>query len=97
MIKMPRCYMVKKALCNKYISNVARGFESWGRGRSTPSPATMQIPVSPIEGSIAPPVAQGTTYHDFMAIPFFAYDPRDWVIKWSGWILYDGGDKRWDV
>ncbi|KOX77637.1 hypothetical protein WN51_09302 [Melipona quadrifasciata] len=56
--KMPRCYMVKKALCNKYISNVARGFESWGRGRSTPSPTTMQIPVSPIEGSVAPPVAQ---------------------------------------
>ncbi|XP_076760543.1 uncharacterized protein LOC143429051 [Xylocopa sonorina] len=55
---MPRCYMVKKALCNKYISNVARGFESWGRGRSTPSPTTMQIPVSPIEGSVAPPVAQ---------------------------------------
>ncbi|CAK9802989.1 Transcriptional repressor scratch 2 [Anthophora plagiata] len=55
---MPRCYMVKKALCNKYISNVARGFESWGRGRNTPSPTTMQIPVSPIEGSIAPPVAQ---------------------------------------
>ncbi|KAF3422110.1 hypothetical protein E2986_12998 [Frieseomelitta varia] len=55
---MPRCYMVKKALCNKYISNVARGFESWGRGRSTPSPTTIQIPVSPIEGSVAPPVAQ---------------------------------------
>ncbi|XP_076685688.1 uncharacterized protein LOC143377819 [Andrena cerasifolii] len=55
---MPRCYMVKKALCNKYISSVARGFESWGRGRSTPSPTTMQIPVSPIEGSVAPPVAQ---------------------------------------
>ncbi|XP_053994495.1 mucin-2-like [Hylaeus volcanicus] len=55
---MPRCYMVKKAPCNKYISSVARGFESWGRGRSTPSPTTMQIPVSPIEGSVAPPVAQ---------------------------------------
>lgn len=55
---MPRCYMVKKALCNKYISSVARGFESWGRGRSTPSPTTMQLPVSPVEGSIAPPVAQ---------------------------------------
>ncbi|XP_076546287.1 uncharacterized protein LOC117604889 [Osmia lignaria lignaria] len=55
---MPRCYMVKKALCNKYISSVARGFESWGRGRSPPSPTTMQIPVSPIEGSVAPPVAQ---------------------------------------
>ncbi|XP_031828135.1 uncharacterized protein LOC116425076 [Nomia melanderi] len=55
---MPRCYMVKKALCNKYVSSVARGFESWGRGRSTPSPTTMQIPVSPIEGSVAPPVAQ---------------------------------------
>ncbi|XP_076248593.1 uncharacterized protein LOC143188285 [Calliopsis andreniformis] len=55
---MPRCYMVKKALCNKYISSVARGFESWGRGRSTPSPTAMQIPVSPIEGSVAPPVAQ---------------------------------------
>ncbi|XP_043248494.1 cell wall protein DAN4-like [Colletes gigas] len=55
---MPRCYMVKKALCNKYISSVARGFESWGRSRSTPSPTIMQIPVSPIEGSVAPPVAQ---------------------------------------
>ncbi|XP_076287401.1 uncharacterized protein LOC143212443 [Lasioglossum baleicum] len=55
---MPRCYMVKKALCNKYVSSVARGFESWGRDRSTPSPTTMQIPVSPIEGSVAPPVAQ---------------------------------------
>ncbi|KZC04938.1 PREDICTED: putative zinc finger and SCAN domain-containing protein 5D [Dufourea novaeangliae] len=55
---MPRCYMVKKALCNKYVSSVARGFESWGRSRSTPSPTTMQIPVSPIEGSVAPPVAQ---------------------------------------
>ncbi|EZA54979.1 Transcriptional repressor scratch [Ooceraea biroi] len=56
---MPRCYMVKKALCNKYITSVARGFESWGRGRSTPSPTTMQLPVSPVEGCVAPPVAQG--------------------------------------
>ncbi|XP_025990852.2 zinc finger and SCAN domain-containing protein 21 isoform X2 [Solenopsis invicta] len=55
---MPRCYMVKKALCNKYITSVARGFESWGRGRSTPSPTTMQLPVSPVEGCVAPPVAQ---------------------------------------
>ncbi|XP_029170803.1 flocculation protein FLO11-like [Nylanderia fulva] len=55
---MPRCYMVKKALCNKYISSVARGFESWGRGRSTPSPTTMQLLVSPTEGHVAPPVAQ---------------------------------------
>ncbi|XP_018369560.1 PREDICTED: zinc finger protein with KRAB and SCAN domains 4-like [Trachymyrmex cornetzi] len=53
---MPRCYMVKKALCNKYITSVARGFESWGRGRSTPSPTT--IPISPVQKSIAPPVAQ---------------------------------------
>ncbi|KAG7202330.1 hypothetical protein KM043_018661 [Ampulex compressa] len=55
---MPRCYMVKKALCNKYITSVARGFEGWGRGRSTPSPTTIPLPVSPIEGSVAPPVAQ---------------------------------------
>ncbi|KAK2582037.1 hypothetical protein KPH14_002742 [Odynerus spinipes] len=55
---MPRCYMVKKALCNKYITSVAKGFESWGRGRNTPSPTTMQLPVSPIEGSVAPTVAQ---------------------------------------
>ncbi|XP_050446732.1 uncharacterized protein LOC126849168 [Cataglyphis hispanica] len=55
---MPRCYMVKKALCNKYISSVARGFESWGRGRSTPSPTTMQLLVSPTEGHVAPPIAQ---------------------------------------
>ncbi|KAG5309374.1 SCRT2 protein, partial [Acromyrmex insinuator] len=53
---MPRCYMVKKALCNKYITSVARGFESWGRGRSTPSPTT--IPISPVQKCIAPPVAQ---------------------------------------
>ncbi|XP_011862984.1 PREDICTED: B-cell lymphoma 6 protein homolog [Vollenhovia emeryi] len=55
---MPRCYMVKKALCNKYITSVARGFESWGRGRSTPSPTTVQLPVSPVEGCAASPVAQ---------------------------------------
>ncbi|XP_011695707.1 PREDICTED: zinc finger and BTB domain-containing protein 49-like [Wasmannia auropunctata] len=55
---MPRCYMVKKALCNKYITSVARGFENWGRGRSTPSPTTMQLPVSPVEGCVTPPVAQ---------------------------------------
>ncbi|KYQ55512.1 Transcriptional repressor scratch 2 [Trachymyrmex zeteki] len=53
---MPRCYMVKKALCNKYITSVARGFESWGRGRSTPSPTT--VPISPVQRCIAPPVAQ---------------------------------------
>ncbi|XP_025155780.1 zinc finger and BTB domain-containing protein 17 isoform X2 [Harpegnathos saltator] len=55
---MPRCYMVKKALCNKYITSVARGFEGWGRGRSTPSPTTIQLPFSPIEGCAAPSVAQ---------------------------------------
>ncbi|XP_020300600.1 protein escargot-like [Pseudomyrmex gracilis] len=55
---MPRCYMVKKALCNKYITSVARGFESWGRGRSTPSPTTIQLPVSSVEGCVATPVAQ---------------------------------------
>lgn len=59
--KMPRCYMVKKALCNKYITSVARGFENWGRGRSTPSPTTTQ-PVSPVEGCVASSVAQGTPY-----------------------------------
>ncbi|KAL2740600.1 cell wall protein DAN4-like isoform X1 [Vespula squamosa] len=58
---MPRCYMVKKALCNKYITSVAKGFESWGRGRNTPSPTTIQLPVSPIEGSVAPTVAQDIT------------------------------------
>ncbi|XP_014470226.1 PREDICTED: zinc finger protein 236-like [Dinoponera quadriceps] len=53
---MPRCYMVKKALCNKYISSVARGFEGWSRGRSTtPSPTTIQLPA---EGCDAPSVAQ---------------------------------------
>ncbi|XP_024868931.1 zinc finger protein 768-like [Temnothorax curvispinosus] len=55
---MPRCYMVKKALCNKYITSVARGFESWGRARSTPSPTIMPLPFSPVEGYIASPVAQ---------------------------------------
>lgn len=92
--KMPRCYMVKKALCNKYISNVARGFESWGRGRTTPSPTTIQIPVSPIEGSVAPPVAQGTilapaSYSSTLGsimIPGI-------VIKWSSKILYDRSDR----
>ncbi|KAL0111693.1 hypothetical protein PUN28_013113 [Cardiocondyla obscurior] len=54
---MPRCYMVKKALCNKYITSVARGFESWGRGRSTPSPTTV-LPIPPVEGCIASPVVQ---------------------------------------
>ncbi|KAI4492259.1 hypothetical protein M0802_009949 [Mischocyttarus mexicanus] len=58
---MPRCYMVKKALCNKYITSVAKGFESWGRGRNTPSPTTIQLPVSPIEGTVAPTVAQDIT------------------------------------
>ncbi|KAF7411568.1 hypothetical protein HZH66_000464 [Vespula vulgaris] len=53
--------MVKKALCNKYITSVAKGFESWGRGRNTPSPTTIQLPVSPIEGSVAPTVAQDIT------------------------------------
>ncbi|KYM79455.1 Transcriptional repressor scratch 2 [Atta colombica] len=53
---MPRCYMVKKALCNKYITSVARGFESWGRGRSTPSPTT--IPISPVQKCIAPSIVQ---------------------------------------
>ncbi|XP_015517487.2 protein escargot-like [Neodiprion lecontei] len=36
---MPRCYMVKKALCNKYMSSAVRSFESWGRSRTPPSPA----------------------------------------------------------
>lgn len=71
--KMPRCYMVKKALCNKYISSVARGFESWGRGRSTPSPTTMQLLVSPTEGHVAPPVAQGTS----RVSPYFSRENRD--------------------
>ncbi|XP_015586102.1 zinc finger protein 197 [Cephus cinctus] len=57
---MPRCYMVKKALCNKYITSVARGFESWGRGRNTPSPtATTQPSFSAVEACVAaPPLAQ---------------------------------------
>ncbi|XP_017875084.1 proteoglycan 4-like [Ceratina calcarata] len=57
---MPRCYMVKKALCNKYASDVAREFESWGRGRGTKSspPITVQAPVSPTERTMAPPVSR---------------------------------------
>ncbi|KYN01065.1 Transcriptional repressor scratch 2 [Cyphomyrmex costatus] len=53
---MPRCYMVKKALCNKYISSVARGFESWGRGRSTPSPTT--VPISTVQRCFASPAQE---------------------------------------
>lgn len=84
---MPRCYMVKKALCNKYISSVARGFESWGRGRSTPSPTAMQIPVSPIEGSVAPPVAQGTNAISFSLLDYLANSgppPADYPITKRG-------------
>lgn len=55
--KMPRCYMVKKALCNKYINSVARGFESRTRGRSTPSPTNVQ-PVSPLEDNPYPVALQ---------------------------------------
>ncbi|XP_034941594.1 protein snail-like [Chelonus insularis] len=40
---MPRCYMVKKALCNKYMS-VTRGFDSWSRSRDSPSPTPKQLP-----------------------------------------------------
>ncbi|XP_066591353.1 uncharacterized protein [Prorops nasuta] len=43
---MPRCYMVKKALCNKYVSSVTRSFESWSRTRGTPS-SSGQLPASP--------------------------------------------------
>lgn len=43
---MPRCYMVKKALCNKYMS-VTRGFESWNRSRDSPSPHATLITDSP--------------------------------------------------
>ncbi|XP_015122147.1 protein snail isoform X2 [Diachasma alloeum] len=60
------CYMVKKALCNKYMS-VTRGFESWGRSRDSPSPEPSQStietstppPVSP-PPSVSPPPAQET-------------------------------------
>ncbi|XP_011300146.1 protein snail isoform X2 [Fopius arisanus] len=63
---MPRCYMVKKALCNKYMS-VTRGFESWGRSRDSPSPEPSQSlvelstpsPVSP-PSSVSPTPAQET-------------------------------------
>ncbi|XP_043474980.1 dual specificity protein kinase pyk3-like [Leptopilina heterotoma] len=51
---MPRCYMVKKALCNKYINSVARGFENRPRGRSTPSPTN----VSPLEDNPYPVALQ---------------------------------------
>uniref|UniRef100_A0ABD2W8Z1 Transcriptional repressor scratch 1 n=1 Tax=Trichogramma kaykai TaxID=54128 RepID=A0ABD2W8Z1_9HYME len=37
--KMPRCYMVKKALCSKYINSMTRTFDDW-----SPS-ATSQPPV----------------------------------------------------
>ncbi|XP_012279154.1 DNA-directed RNA polymerase II subunit RPB1 [Orussus abietinus] len=50
---MPRCYMVKKAPCNKYITSVARGFESWGRGRDSPSPSVVQLQASQVEASPA--------------------------------------------
>ncbi|XP_044586650.1 protein escargot-like isoform X2 [Cotesia glomerata] len=33
---MPRCYMVKKALCNKYMS-VTRGFENWSKTKDSSS------------------------------------------------------------
>lgn len=57
---MPRCYMVKKALCNKYMS-VTRGFENWGRGgrENSPSPSAMQLLVSPIEARTTLPATQG--------------------------------------
>ncbi|XP_012252297.2 zinc finger and SCAN domain-containing protein 10 [Athalia rosae] len=43
---MPRCYMVKKALCNKYMSGAVRSLESWGRSRTPPAPL-------PVKESIA--------------------------------------------
>ncbi|XP_046734183.1 protein escargot-like [Diprion similis] len=56
---MPRCYMVKKALCNKYMSSAVRSFESWGRSRTPPSPALpVKISVPSVES--AQPAASTT-------------------------------------
>ncbi|KAJ8666889.1 hypothetical protein QAD02_008551 [Eretmocerus hayati] len=42
---MPRCYMVKKALCNKYINSVGKGIDNWAtRYRSPTPPPVSKIP-----------------------------------------------------
>ena len=41
---MPRCYMVKKALCNKYINSVGKGLEGWGARCRSPTPPPAQPP-----------------------------------------------------
>ncbi|XP_011502506.1 PREDICTED: protein escargot isoform X2 [Ceratosolen solmsi marchali] len=57
---MPRCYMVKKALCNKYINSVARGFEGWSTHcRSSTPPPESQVKLPAPKPRYASSLASG--------------------------------------
>lgn len=71
---MPRCYMVKKALCNKYINSVARGFDGWSTRCRSPTPppppklAEAQNKLPAPKPRYASPVTSGA----MMIIPLFS-------------------------